>query len=253
VTANIETFTETKGDRHPTDIAKLAGARLVIASEVDEGRRWDEARIKSLTGRDTLSARKMRRDFFDFRPQFTLIIAGNHKPALKSVDEAIRRRFHLVPFRVTISEADRDPDLKEALRAEADGILAWAVAGCLLWQEGGLKPPSAVLDATRDYLEDEDVVGLWLRECCVVSEGVEDLSALLYESHRRWRDVRGEHCPGQKKFSSTLLDRGFRRMRDAAARKIAGLRLNDTERDTVIQALRESRARTAHKEPGNDA
>lgn len=109
-TASIETFTETRGDRHPTDIATLAGAPLVVASEVDEGRHWDEARLKSLTGGYVLTARKMRKDFFEFRPQFTLIIAGNHKPALKAVDDAVRRRFHLVPFTVSIPDRERDDE-----------------------------------------------------------------------------------------------------------------------------------------------
>ena len=100
--APIETFTANKNDRHPTDLAGLRGARLVTAVETEEGRQWAESKIKSLTGGDKISARFMRQDFFEYTPQFKLLIAGNHKPGLRSVDEAIRRRMHLIPFTVTI-------------------------------------------------------------------------------------------------------------------------------------------------------
>src|SRR5207244_2827923 len=110
-TAPIETFTASGGDRHPTEIAGLRGARLVTVTETEEGRRWAESRIKALTGGDKVSARFMRQDFFDFVPQFKLVIAGNHKPGLRSVDEAIRRRFNLVPFGVTIAIEKRDKEL----------------------------------------------------------------------------------------------------------------------------------------------
>ena len=103
---------------------------------------------QTLTGGDKISARFMRQDYFEFAPQFKLVIAGNHKPGLRSVDEAIRRRFHLLPFVVTIPSAERDPDLRNKLRAEWPGILTWMIEGCLEWQDKGLLPPAAVLNAT---------------------------------------------------------------------------------------------------------
>jgi putative DNA primase/helicase len=154
-TAPIETFTASNGDRHPTDLAGLRGARLVTATETEEGRRWAESRIKQLTGGDTVAARFMRQDFFEYRPAFKLIIAGNHKPSLRSVDEAIRRRFHLIPFAVTIPPKERVADLAEKLRDEWPGILAWLIEGCLEWQTEGLRPPNAVLEATEAYLSAE--------------------------------------------------------------------------------------------------
>jgi putative DNA primase/helicase len=132
--APIETFTVSNSDRHPTDLAGLRGARLVSASETEEGRRWAEAKIKQLTGGDRIAARFMRQDFFTYQPAFKLIIAGNHKPSLRSVDEAIRRRFHLVPFAVTIPEHERDLELTKKLKAEWPGILAWIIQGCVEWQ-----------------------------------------------------------------------------------------------------------------------
>jgi putative DNA primase/helicase len=110
-TAPIETFTASHTDRHPTDLAGLRGARLVTAIETEEGRRWAESRIKTLTAGDPVSARFMRQDFFDYVPQFKLMFAGNHKPGLRSVDEAIRRRFNLIPFTVTIPARERDKTL----------------------------------------------------------------------------------------------------------------------------------------------
>jgi len=122
--APMEAFMASTNDRHPTELADLRGARLVTATETEEGRRWAEARIKQLTGGDPVKARFMRQDFFEFLPQFKLFIAGNHKPALRGVDEAMRRRLHLIPFTVTIPPAERDPGLTDSLRAEWPAILA---------------------------------------------------------------------------------------------------------------------------------
>jgi putative DNA primase/helicase len=121
--APMEMFCETRNERHPTDLAFLRGARLVIAHETERNQHWAETKIKSLTGGDPITARFMRQDPFTFTPQFKLMIAGNHKPSLRGVDEAIRRRMHLVPFTVTIPEAERDTELFEKLKAEWPGIL----------------------------------------------------------------------------------------------------------------------------------
>ena len=130
-TATMETFIASQHERHPTDIAKLVGSRLVVAQETQQGRKWDEEKIKALTGGDRQTARFMRQDFFDFEPTFKLFITGNHKPNLNTVDEAMRRRFLLVPFTVTIPEAERDLSLAEKLVAEWPAILRWDVDGCL--------------------------------------------------------------------------------------------------------------------------
>src|SRR5205823_6120201 len=120
--APMATFLATRGERHPTDVAGLRGARLVAAQEVERGRHWAEAKIKALTGGDRVSARFMRQDFFEFAPQFKLVLAGNHKAVLRTVDEAIRRRINLIPITVTIPPAERDKDLSEKLKAEWPGI-----------------------------------------------------------------------------------------------------------------------------------
>jgi putative DNA primase/helicase len=129
-TAPIEMFTISSGERHPTDLAMLRGARLVTATETEEGKRWDEAKIKALTGGDRIPARFMRQDFFEYTPQFKLLIAGNHRPSIRSIDEAFSRRMNVIPFTVTIPAAERDQQLSEKLKREWGGILLgwWRVA-----------------------------------------------------------------------------------------------------------------------------
>ena len=203
-TAPIETFIATTGERHPTDLAGLQGARLVTAIETEQGRHWAESKVKTLTGGDPISARFMRQDFFEFTPQFKLMIVGNHKPSLRSVNEAIRRRFHLIPFNVTIPEAERDPDLAEKLRAEWPGILQWAIEGCIAWYRDGLNPPAVVRDATAAYLANEDHVARWIEDCCVVGEREVAKTKALYKNYCEWCEANNERPHSSKEFSTEL-------------------------------------------------
>jgi putative DNA primase/helicase len=211
--APIETFTEGNVDRHPTELAMLRGARLVTAEETEEGRRWAESRIKMLTGGSEVSARFMRQDFFEYMPQFKLVIAGNNKPGLRSVNEAIRRRFNLLPFTVVIPEAERDEKLPEKLKKEWPGILAWMIAGCLDWQKQGLAPPKIVTDATDQYLQGEDVINAWLEERCVKGKKGWTSSADLFDSWKDWAEASGEYVISKKRLGQQLEDRGFALMR----------------------------------------
>jgi putative DNA primase/helicase len=215
-TAGIETFTASNSDRHPTDLAMLRGARLVTAQETEEGRRWAESRIKSMTGGDPITARFMRQDFFTYIPEFKLMIAGNHRPGLRGVDEAIRRRFHLVPFSVRIPPEERDLDLQEKLKAEWPGILTWAIHGCLEWQKVGLAPPAAVLAATAEYLDSEDAAANWLTECCIQHGTLHVSASDLFKSWREWAEAAGEFSGSQKGFSQKLVAKGFE------AKRLAG-------------------------------
>jgi P4 family phage/plasmid primase-like protien len=203
--APISTFTASSQEQHPTDLAMLQGVRCVIAQETEEGRSWATAKLKMMTGGDPITARFMRQDFFTYTPQFKIMILGNHKPALHNVDEAIRRRFHLIPFTVTIPEAERDPKLPEKLKAEHPAILAWMIEGCLKWQEQGLNPPAKVLDATTAYLADEDSVGAWMAECCLTGKGFYDTLVNLFASWKAWTAANGEG-PGQRKQFAKALD-----------------------------------------------
>lgn len=205
--ASVDTFTATTGERHPADLAMLRGARLVTAQETTEGRRWDETRIKALTGGDPITARFMRADFFTFTPQLKLVIAGNHKPGLRAVDEAMRRRLLLVPFTATIPAPERDKALGEKLRAEGPGILAWAIRGCLAWQSEGLRPPASVLAATEDYFETQDAIGRWLEECCVTGPNVTATKADLFASWKAWAERGGEFVLPQRRLLERLGER----------------------------------------------
>lgn len=229
--ASIDTFTASQNDRHPTDLAMLRGARLVTAQETEEGRRWAEARIKAMTGGDPITARFMRQDFFTFEPKFKLLIAGNHRPGLRNVDEAIRRRFNLVPFAVKIPAEKRDKDLPEKLKAEWPGILRWAIDGCLDWQDIGLAPPDAVVVATDEYLKAEDALSLWLDECCVLGGTLQYRCTPLFNSWKAWADAAGEHAGSQKRFSQAMQARGHASVRDSggpAALRGVGLKATRT-------------------------
>jgi putative DNA primase/helicase len=203
-TAPIETFTASTLDRHPTEFAGLRGARLVTAVETEEGRRWAESRIKTLTGGDPVSARFMRQDFFEFVPQFKLVIAGNHKPGLRSVDEAIRRRLHLVPFSVTIPPNERDREMDCKLRNEWAGILAWVIEGCLEWQRGGLRPPKAVVDATEEYLQGQDTISAWLDERCERDPNAWAGSTELFSDWKKFATARDEFVGDMRTFRAQL-------------------------------------------------
>jgi putative DNA primase/helicase len=224
--APIETFTASNTERHPTELAGLRGARLVTAVETEEGRRWAESRIKALTGGDKIAARFMRQDFFEFTPQFKLVIAGNHKPGLRSVDEAIRRRFNLVPFNVTIPAEERDPKLREKLKAEWPGILRWLIDGCLAWQRQGLSPPAVVRDATSAYLDAEDALSTWIEECCNRDIDAWTTSTELFGSWKAWAESNGEFVGSPKRFAQNLEARSFQPVRKMRGRGFQGLSIN---------------------------
>lgn len=214
-TASMDTFVETRGDRHPTDLAGLRGARFVTAIETEQGRRLNESKVKAITGGDKISARFMRQDFFEYTPQFKPVIVGNHKPAIRNIDEAMKRRMHMIPFTVTIPPERRDGRLTEKLLAERDGILAWAVAGCLSWQREGLKPPASVVSATEEYFEAEDALGRWLEERCVREPNAKSLTAELFTDWKQWAETSGEFIGSQRRFSDLLITRGLEKWRNS--------------------------------------
>jgi len=207
VTAGMETFTASKNDRHTTELAMLRGARLVTASETEEGRAWAEAKIKAMTGGDPITARFMRLDNFTFKPQFKLTIAGNHAPGLRNVDDAMRRRFNIIPFTTKPEQPDRQLEAK--LKAEWGQILAWAIRGCREWLEGGLERPQAVLAATKEYFEEQDLVGQWFEERCEVREGRFDTCAKFYADWVSFAKEHGEEPGSNKSFGQMMKKRGF--------------------------------------------
>lgn len=210
VTAGMDVFTESKHDRHPTELAALMGARLVVAQETDEGRKWAEAKIKALTGGDPITARFMRQDFFTFFPKFTLIIAGNHKPSIQTVDEAMRRRLHLIPFTVTIPKENRDPDLSEKLKQESSGIMKWMIDGVVEYHKEGLNPPRSVIDATEGYFEDENTLQQWIIDCCEMSPDYWETPTGLFNSWKSYATAENFASGTNKDFKSKMESAGYR-------------------------------------------
>ena len=218
--ADMNTFLASRYDRHPADLAKLHGARLVIAQETQKGRSWDETKVKALTGGDRITARFMRQDYFDFEPTFKLFIVGNHKPRLRSVDEAMRRRLLLVPFTVQIPPAERDTGLAHKLEAEWPAILRWCLDGCLEWQRTGLNPPEIVCAATDSYFTDQDTLQQWLEDC--THDGgplAVTRTADLFSSWKQWCEERNFEPGSEQTLSEALADKGHTKARDNKARR----------------------------------
>lgn len=208
--APAQTFLDSHGERHPTDLAGLQGARFVAGSELPAGKAWNESIIKDLTGGDVITARFMRGDFFDYRPQFTLFIAGNHQPAIKTTDEAMRARIVLVPFTVTIPENERDPMLESKLRQEWAAILRWAIEGAVAWTQSGLQVPPSVRDASREYLDTEDHVGEFIDERLRTTSGNTLPSNELYRVFSDWQKNAGISPWSKKAMSQALTERGIK-------------------------------------------
>lgn len=208
------------GDRHPTEIADLRGARLVATVETGEGRRMAESLLKQMSGGDKLKGRYMRRDFFEFDPTFKVWLATNHKPAIRGTDHGIWRRIRLIPFEETIGDSEKDPALPAKLKAELPGIMAWAVRGCLEWQRDGLKPPDVVKAATDAYRAEQDVLAAFLDECCVVNRRAEARAADLYKAYTEWCERTGEYADKQRKFGESLTERGFERDKGTAGVRV---------------------------------
>lgn len=227
-----ETFTESPGDRHTTELARLHGARLVTAQETEEGKRWAESRIKALTGGDPITARYMRQDDFTFLPQFKLVIVGNHKPSFRSVDDAIKRRLHLVPFTTIIPAEEKDPELPEKLKAEAAGILRWMIEGCLEWGRDGLRPPQIVKESTDEYLGAEDSLQQWLDDCCDMDRAGFTSSKALFYSWTKWCEQSGEYVGTMKRLMAKLESRGISTgQKFKGARGCIGIRIKSDDHE----------------------
>lgn len=201
----MESLIVTTGDQHPTDLADLRGKRLALANETEEGRRLAESKIKSLTGGDRVRARYMRRDFFEFTPTHKLIIVGNHKPALRNVDEAMRRRLLLVPFTAEIAPDQRDPNLSAKLVAELPAILGWAIRGAAEWYRDGLLPPASVLAATEDYFATADALGRWSEDRLLFDPNATATKADTFADWKAWAEHNGEFVGKQERLREYLL------------------------------------------------
>jgi putative DNA primase/helicase len=206
-TVPMDLFVVSNVTKHPTELAMLVGARLVSANETTQGERWDEAKINQLTGGGAIKARFMRQDFFDLVPQFKLCFTGNHRPRLRSINEANKRRHNLVPFDVIIPKQKRDRKLDEKLRKEWSGILQWLIDGCLEWQRVGLRAPKEINEATAAYFESEDTIATWITEELAHDATSWVSTKELFSNFKKWCEENGEHYGTEKRLSAALFDR----------------------------------------------
>jgi putative DNA primase/helicase len=213
---DVETLLIKKYQGVGNDVAALKGARFVSAAEVEKGRRLAESKIKQLTGRDTVTARFLFGENFDFKPEFKLWLSTNNKPIIQGTDDAIWDRIRLIPFRQRFDGSKADPKLPDKLRNELAGVLAWMVEGCLEWQEHGLEEPKTVTDATKQYREEMDTLAAFLDETCVIGPMYRVLAESLYQRYAMWCDKSGERKDPKKAFVARLEERGFDRRRETA-------------------------------------
>ena len=188
-----------------SDIARLKGARLVTSVEPNEGVRLNEGLLKQLTGDDTVTARKLYSEEFEFKPEFKLWMATNHKPIIRGTDTGIWRRIHMIPFNVQIPEDKVDKNLTHKLKAEMTAIFKWCIDGCLMWQREGLQMPAAVLKSVREYRREMDVISAFIEDKCTLEGTVQ--ASMLYAAYASWADSNNEYCMSNTKFSTELAKR----------------------------------------------
>jgi putative DNA primase/helicase len=231
-----ETLMTRRHDTIPEEVAQLAGVRFMLAAELGEGQRLNEGLIKDLTGGDAIRGRFLYRKSFEFYPVAKPWLYGNHKPTVRGSDEGIWRRVKLIPFEVVIPESQRDPKMPEKLAAELDGILAWAVEGCLEWQRSGLRTPESIKAATKDYRQEQDILADFKADCCYFGPNAESVAGELYEAYSHYA---GKQAMSQRAFSQRILElEGVSKGgRNSAGRQIyKGIGLLEDSKPDKVQA-----------------
>ncbi len=209
------------------DIAKLRGSRVVISPETEEGRRMAETTVKQLTGGDTISARFLFGEYFEFIPTFKIWIIGNHKPVIRGNDYGIWRRIMLIPFNQIIPEDERDHRLPEKLRGEHSGIFNWMLAGCLTWQREGLRPPAIVTAATKEYQTEMDIIESWMNDRCERASEARSGATALYTNYKIWSQENSEYVITSTKFGLKLTEKGLRKEKSRSGAIYLGIRLKE--------------------------
>jgi putative DNA primase/helicase len=193
----------------PGEGVDLPSARFAKSVEIEEGKRLDNARVKAWTGGDTTSVRPLYVNSFSFRPTHKHWLAFNHKPAIADNSPAMWRRIRLIPFLQRFEGRQKDDGLPDKLKAEAPGILNWAIEGCLAWQRDRLEPPATVMQATRQYEQESDRVGAFIEECCVRDPESFVLSSDLWAAYQQWAETNAESPLSRRAFADGLKRLGF--------------------------------------------
>jgi putative DNA primase/helicase len=224
-----ETFMSRKGEQIGNDLARLKGTRFVTTTETEQGKKIAEPLIKQITGNDRITARFLYGEYFNFQPTFKVFMATNHKPSIKGADHGIWRRIKLIPFTTRIPEEKQDKRLEEKLASEVSGILNWLLEGVFRWRKEGLKAPAVVLAATDEYRCDMDVIGNFVKECCVQKPGIMVKVKELYLAYQKWCAENNEHTASERFLALRLQEIGFERHRKAEGRywKNIGLKADE--------------------------
>jgi putative DNA primase/helicase len=220
-----ETFMRKNGDQNTNDIARLRGTRFVTTTEAEQGRRLSEPLIKKITGNDAMTARFLYGEYFNFMPTFKIFMATNHMPVIKGTDYGIWRRIKLRPFTTRIPEEKQDKHLELKLREEASGILNWLLEGTRRWKQERLKVPPAILNATDEYRGEMDVIGNFLKECCIQKPEVSIRIRELFKAYQEWCEGNNEHAVSERFFGLHLKEMGIEQSRSSEARFWSGLGL----------------------------
>lgn len=224
-TCSFDTFLTRPTGGVRNDLAKLDKVRLVTASEPNKGAKMDEGLVKTLTGRDTITARFLYGEEFEFVPQFKLWLMANHKPVIRGTDNGIWSRMRLIPWDVSFLGRE-DKGLKRRLLDESAGIFAWMVEGCRMWQRDGLCEPDEVLAATAEYREEMDRVGRFLATECDTTQGAARVAvADLYAAYERWGQQDGEYTMSKRQLGTELKARGFASIKSGSTRYWQGIEL----------------------------
>jgi len=224
-----ETFMKKSGEQPTNDIARLRGTRFVTTTETEQGKRLSEPLIKQITGNDRMTARFLYGEFFNFIPTFKIWMATNHKPMIKGTDHGIWRRIKLIPFTTRIQEEKQDKHLEQKLMKEASGILNWLFEGARRWYKEGLKTPRIIIKATDDYREEMDVIGNFIKECCIQKTGVSIRIKELFKAYQDWCNENNERVCSERFFSLRLKEMGFQQNRSAESRYWTGLKVKREE------------------------
>lgn len=236
ITADFETFLRKREAGIRNDVARLAGKRFVVSLEMEEGRHLAVALVKSLTGGDTVSARFLHREFFDFRPVFKLWLFANHKPKAKASDGGLWRRVLLLPFTRSVPKAEQNAEVKRVLTQDPNArsaILAWAVRGLIEWRERGLRVPEVVQTATAAYREECDEMAEFFEDYCVFDREAKSTAAELRRACDDWCKANGVTTPDSKALAAALTGRGCKAGKVGGDRgwKGVGLKAAEDRRD----------------------
>jgi putative DNA primase/helicase len=214
-TTRPETLMVKRSGSIPSDLAKLKGARLVTAAEAEDGHRLAESQIKQMTGGEKIQARALYQDWFEYTPEFKVVLCTNHKPVIRGQDHAIWRRIRLVPFTVTIPKDQQDKDLPEKLQKELPGILNWIITGAAMWLRDGLGNSEEIQQATDEYRSEQNIIDNFLEGQCTVKDTAFVEAGILFKIFDEWRQNEGQRKITQTKFGRMLVELGFEKERNS--------------------------------------